>query len=267
VLAELFFLITPMFIKQQILNQKWLNIRDRLEISKENIQHDTLYVGDSVGGQLLSFNGKNQLLSNGSIYAAGNYFLIKNAILNNPNINTVIYLTVPDVVGHKMARERTFNYFVKPFYTFENKKHIEESKLTMNILRKNKYLSYNLFNSIKLLRLDDYNYEDDIVKSPDSLSLESLEWLERIFTLCSNKKVKFHLASPPVGKSKKEKYNNWNKIRQQVENSILRGSFENYFNTIIYEDESNLKDNLHWKKKYIEENKGRFLKAIKSRLQ
>ncbi len=125
-----------------IFDQNWLKIKQRVESSKSKIDRDTLYVGCSVAGQLLPFNGSNQLTTNGSTYTVGNYFLIKNAIQRNKNIKTVIYLSIPNVIGHKLARKKTYNNFVKPFYTFENRKEIMEDKNTRLTLNKNPILLY-----------------------------------------------------------------------------------------------------------------------------
>ncbi len=252
----------------KIFNQDWLRIKRRIEASKSIIKNDTLYVGCSVSGQLLPFKGtgSNQLTTNGSTYVVGNYFLIKNSIENNKNINTVIYMSVPDVLGPNLARKRTYNYFVKPFYTFENKKEIMSSNTIKNTLSSNPLLPLCLLNSFKILQLDDYDYSNDIYKRSDSLSVESLEWLKKIKSFCEGNDVKFHLASPPVPKDRLNKTSNWEVIKKQVKGSELEDLFTIYFKTIIYIDNRYLKDKIHWKHDFIKNHRSEFIRKIKNQL-
>ena len=75
-LVELFFFLAPADWEHRVFKQDWLRINERIEASKKTIKADTIFIGDSVGGQLFPFNGSNQLSCNGSIYVAGNYFLV-----------------------------------------------------------------------------------------------------------------------------------------------------------------------------------------------
>lgn len=249
-----------------IFKQEWMRTKKRLDDSKKVIKNDTLYVGCSVAQQLLPNNKPNQLTTNGSTYAIGNYFLIKNAIEKNKNIKTVIYLAVPDVIGHKLARERTYNYFVKPFYTFENRKEIMEDKYIGSILKRNLLLPFCLLNSFKTIKMDDFNYEDHLFKRSDSLSIESIVWLKKIKTLCEENDVTFYLASPPVQKSRQINSSNWNIIKKQVADTELEEMFNIYFNTIIYLDDKYLKDNIHWDDDYIDDHRIELLNQIKKSL-
>lgn len=247
-------------------NHDWLKINERIETSKGKIMGDTIYVGCSVASQLLPYNHNNQLTSNGSTYPIGNYFLIRNAIKNNPDIKTVIYLSVPDVIGHNISRERTYNYFVKPFYTFENKNEILSSKHVNDILRKNRLLDLCLFNSFKLLSLDDYNYSDGNSQFTYSISDEAFEWLSKIDSLCISNDVEFHIASPPVPISKKRKSHNWEEIKSRVRGTRLEPLFADYFKTILYLDDKYLKDHIHWQDSLIKTDRQYFIKSIKEKL-
>lgn len=254
------FLSSKVFFKQD-----WLRINERIETSKRKIQGDTIYVGCSVAGQLFPYNKNNQLTSNGSTYPIGNYFLIKNAIKNNPNIKSVIYMTVPDVIGHNLCKSRTYKYFVKPFYTFENKKEILSSQEVSKVLEKNLFLDLCLFDSYKLLSIDDYNYSNG---EPESFSMSTIamEWLSKIDSLCTVNNVEFQIASPPVPISKKIKSNNWSEIKSKIHGTDLEPLFNTYFKTILYLDDKYLRDHIHWKSKIISANKLFYINTIKNRL-
>lgn len=249
-----------------LLDQKWLRTKGRIKTSKGKIKRDTLYVGCSVAGQFLPFNRDNILTSNGSTYAIGNYFLIKNALSKNKNIKNVIYFIVPDVIGHNLARIRTHHMFVKPFYTRENLKDFEESPGLMDLLNKNKDLNLNLYNSYKILALDDFDYSDSSGKRSDSLSMKSIEWLVKIKHLCENLNIKFAIISPPVPASRKMITSDWQIIRKQVKDTELEKLFEVYLNSITYWDDRFLMDDLHWKSNIIKERRKEVITNINEQL-
>lgn len=246
--------------------QDWLRINERIVTSKSKITGDTLYVGDSVAGQLLPFNRNNFLTSNGSVYPVGNYFLIKNSIEKNKNITNVIYLSVPDVIGNSLSRERTHPYFVKPFYTLQNRDEILSSDVINAKLKHNKFLDFNLFNGFKILSIDDYDYSDGSPQFSYSISDESIEWITRIDSLCKENNVKFQIASPPVPNSKRIESNNWQLMKTQISHTKIENLFEQYFDTIIYLDDKYLRDHIHWKREIIVKNRNEYINIIKARL-
>ena len=266
VLSYILITYNPRFSSTLFFKQDWLKINERIEASKNEIIQDTIYVGGSVAGQILPFNNQNQLISNGSIYPIGNYFLIKNAIERNDNIKCVIYYTVPDVIGHRISRERTYNYFVKPFYTFENKNEIMRSEKVRKALIKNKSLELNLFTPYKILSIGDFNYNDSDEQFLYSLSDEALEWLVKIDSLCKSNSVQFHLASPPVPLSKREKSHDWFKIKNKISGTVLEVAFQKYFSSIIYLDDKYLKDHIHWEDSFIKDKKQNFIKFMNESL-
>tara|TARA_B100000963_G_C22595481_1_gene657629 strand:+ start:283 stop:1089 length:807 start_codon:yes stop_codon:yes gene_type:complete len=239
----------------------WLRINEIIQTSKGKIKNDTIYVGCSVGRQFLEFNYNNQLMSNGSVHPIGNYFLIKNAILNNRNIKHVVYFSLPEVIGNSISSAGTYNYLVKPFYNFDNRDIILSDTLVSSVLRRNNFLDLCLFDSYKILSIDDFNYLQDEVSL--EFSKESYSWIKKIKYLCENNDVEFHLISPPVAKSKKDLYNNWQDIKTIVIGTELESLFKNYFSTINYFDDSFLKDHIHWNDKFIKENKNQIIMDLK----
>lgn len=250
-----------------LFDQNWLGIKQILDGSKKEIHNDTLYVGCSVAAQLLPYNRDNQLTTNASTHPIGNYFLVKNAIENNKHIHTVIYLSVPDMLGQKLATERTYNYFVKPFYTFENKDEINSSAGTKAILSRNPALFLCVLNSFKVIQMDDFNYFDHDNRPGDFISDDAIEWLVKIKQLCDGHHVSFLLASPPVSISKKASTSDWVNIRTKTAASPLKNLFERYFSTIIYVDDRYSRDSIHWKADFLDSHRSEFIAEIKTRLR
>ena len=162
-LTELIIRKAPYFSSKFFITNNWLKTNYLIEKSKKNILNDTIYIGDSVGQQLLSSSSNdetNKLLYNAATLPVGSYFLTKNAINANKNIKTVIYYITPKSLARDFSSKKTNSYFVKAFYTFENKNEILANKNLKNLLVKNRFLDLNLFNFYKLLKLSDFDYSD-----------------------------------------------------------------------------------------------------------
>ena len=259
---------TPSFSAKFFIAHDWLNTNLRIHSSNSKILNDTIYVGCSVAGQLLPFekNANNQLTFVGATLPVGNYFLIKNAIQKNKNISTVIYYTVPQVLGSSFAKLSTHQYFVKPFYTFKNRSEILNNEYMKNLLMKNKYLDFNLFNFYKLLPFNDFDYSLQNNNPEFSISNESIEWIEKIDSLCNVNNVKFYLASPPIAMNLKQSSKDWLLFRKKTSNSEIKHLFEKYFESIIYYDDINTKDNIHMNKEFAKRNRNKFLNFMKKEI-
>lgn len=238
-----------------IFNQDWIKKKNIINDSKKNITGDTLFVGCSVANQFWPYNKNNQLTSDALTFPIGNYILIANILKNNPHVKTVVYLSVPDMLGLSLSNDKTYNLFVKPFYTIENFELINSSNLVKKVLNRNPLLYLCFLNSFKVAKMDDYNYRNEKNKKNDwKLSDESIEWILKIKILCEINSVKFYLASPPVPYSKKIKSSNWDSMRKQVAKTEIEKLFNSYLNTIKYLDDKFSKDNLHWKSEFVSQN-------------
>lgn len=263
---ELLFYAAP-DAARAMFRQNWMEIKQVVDDSQKEIRGDTLYVGCSVAAQLFPNNRGNQLTSTANTYAIGNYFLIKNAVERNPQLKTVIYLSVPDMIGLKVANEKTYSYFLKPFYTLKNKAEIDSSKTVHGVLARDPLLFLCVFNSFKVIRTDDFNYFDGQNTEVGYISDEAVEWLSKIKSFCDAHGVNFILASPPVLAGKKQKSSDWREIRQKVAGTALEPMFKRYFNTIIYEDDQYSRDGLHWKEDFLALHRQEWIDEIKKRLK
>ena len=252
-IAQLFVSNNPHFANK-LFNQSWLNTLMRIHDAESGNLSDTLFVGCSVADQMIPYDGNKSLVTNGSTLPIGNYFLIKKALENNPNITTVIYLTVPSVLGHPLARAHTYPYFVKPFYSNETEDFLSQYPGIMNILHRNPSLRWNKYNWFKLMAMDDFDYEPKREGSLDSLYTASIHWVGNIKDLCEAQKVTFHLAAPPVAVSEKNS-DRWQVIKKLTKSTSLEPLFDKYFSTMQYLDDSLRRDHIHWKDKYMDQHR------------
>jgi len=243
-------------------NQHWIRVYERVLDSKRNITADTLYIGDSVGGQIYPYNRENQLTTNGAVYPIGNYIIISNALQNNPNIKTVVYVTVPRVLTRRFERNRTCSNFIKPFLSLENLNHFDNSLYEK--LNKKK-LSYLYFMPIfKFLPVSEINFDDGKKENFSRIDEFNIIWIKKLYRLCEDHEVSLKLVSPPVPESLLKVTNDWAGIRNQMknENFDFFDKIENYLNSIMYLPDKFLKDELHWQNGYIEANRNMIIQYI-----
>ncbi|MCD4743973.1 MAG: hypothetical protein K8R67_16040 [Desulfobacteraceae bacterium] len=194
------------------------------------------------------------LTSNGSVYTAGNFILCRNVIKNNPNLKQVIYLSVPNVIGHKFERRRTSNNFVKPFYEISTFEHFDKS--TIDKINQ-KFINYfYILKLFKNLSLNEYDYSDGVIKNQFLLSPFSLLYLKKMSVICKNNGVILTILSPPIPKSKLnvvKKYEN--KFLSEIGKNNLNTEFKYYFETMKNLSDSEFLDGLHMKREYLLKNR------------
>ncbi len=238
----------------------WMNVLRSADAAKRNIASDTLYIGDSVGGQIMPYNGKNVLTTNGSVYPVGNYLIVDDALSNNPHITTVIYMSIPQVIGHKFERTRTWNNFVKPFWLPWNVQRLDST--VTDKVDKYRASTAQLFIPVKFLPISEVDMENGVKKPIDVLSPFSIHWLQRMKELCDERKVTFRIASPPVARNAVKESNDWSAMRQQVPGTGLEELFALYFRSAVAYPDSMLEDKIHWKHAFIEADRRKMISRM-----
>lgn len=228
----------------------WLNVVERIRAAEKDQVADTLFIGDSVSGQLMPLDHRHVLTSNGSVYAIGQYLLTKRAIAHFKGLKVVLFMSVPNVIGHKFERRNTLDNFVKPFLSDEDLEWAD-STLT-DKLDSTPSLYWYVLPPMKFLPISERNLENGVYKRPDELSEWAIHWLVELKRLCASNSVRLILASPPVGTAAMEKYNGWAHIREQVAGTELEGLFEPYFRSIATYPDDELEDAVHWKQDFVE---------------
>ncbi len=144
--------------------QSWFDVYKRILKSKKSIASDIIYLGDSVGGQFFhNISHESHLTSNGSIFMAGHYILAYNAVSKNKHIKTIVLITTPITIGHKFENNRTYNNFIKPFFTFSNLKHFDSSIYKKMSKKPASFL--DIFPGHKVLPLSDVDFTDNKKKN------------------------------------------------------------------------------------------------------
>lgn len=235
-----------------------------VEKSKKKItsQPGVVFLGDSVGRQLFPESIPNSLASNASVLAVGNYILAYNAIEANKRLKYIVFVAMPRSIGHRFERTTTYHAFMKPFYRFENLKHISES-LYGKINRK-KWSHFVLFPLIKMAPcFSDISFSRGARKPPDILSDIAVEYLKKLYELCKEHKITLILVSPPVSVYYEKETENWTRMKKQISLNKMGPIFNGYFESIIYLDESYFKsDHVHFKRGYLKKKRRGIVKKM-----
>jgi hypothetical protein len=229
--------------------------------SKHKGKTKKLLIGDSVANQLFS-NIKNNdtinsLACNRAISMAGHFLLLNNYLNTGNQVDTVYMIFTPFSFLNNLDEVYTFHYFLKPFYTkeymplFTKTVHTQVHKIPFYYISKDPViLTSNWAPNFK--SKDDINYT--------FLSPISVEYLSKIKDLRDKYKFKLIILPTPTRISNKPFVEKINK--NEITSTGLVNEFKDYFEKIIFIDDSNFMDNLHFKskKEYVEYYKSKLMK-------
>ncbi len=242
----------------------WLKICMRIESSRKKIVGDTIVVGGSVAHQFIPYRTRGYdgvLTSNGSVLPSGNYILIHNALQRNPQIKRVVYVSIPNTIGHKFERSRTYTHFIKPFVTWRALTHFDREEMAQIMARNSVRLNLLPFHAI--LPIPDRDLEDGQEKPFDQFSAFSLHWLHRIKQLCKEHETEFILVSPPLPQHLATEAADWKNMRAQLKDTDLEDVGTTYFSRITYHSDEFLHDGVHWTPEFVDMHRDAFLRSIR----
>jgi hypothetical protein len=242
--------------------KEWAQVAQRIEVARKTSDADTLYIGDSVGGQLVPFEGDSSLCSNGAVLVAGNYLLVERAIRNRPNVRTVVYLSSPQGLGNRFERARTCNNFLKPFLRLEHVSSLDRSVFDRMDRNRRSYLYF--LAPMKLVPLDELDLSDGTPDDAEVVSDFNLHWLPRLDSLFRANGIQLMLLSAPVSEGAVAKTKDWSRLRAQTNTAELAPLFGPYFRSMIHLPDSLLRDNVHWKRDFMDANREALYRRILS---
>lgn len=237
------------------------DVYEAIVASEKQTIYSTVLLGDSVSRQL--FNVRNQensqyyhLNSNQAIGVIGNYILLNNYLINNPQTRKVYLIMRPTSFNNNLNQKWTYTYFILPFLKEENKKYFSETSLKkVNIKRKflNKYL-LNIFElNPKLSLLLKIDYSDEMTDIKEAyLSDISIEYLKKIKKLLQEKNIEFFVLASPLSIKEKSEYN---LLRKNIKDNHFEDIFVYYFDSIQYYPENDFIDGVHFSKEYLRKDR------------
>ena len=224
-------------------------------IRKVQEQDETreLILGDSVCHQLMNglqpFNKDKCIVgSNGAITMAGQYILCDEYLCNHHDITDVYLFVLPESLQRTFDTKWGYQYTVLPFALTDTLGKLDSNTLSImsNVYGKwflEKNVAYLIDRSainrkiyLNLLKKygKDYN-------QPGGYDLAD-QYIHKIYELCENKNVSFHLCPCPVSDYKKETIQEQKKLYQ---NTRLATDFPDYFDSIYYIPDEWTRDHTH----------------------
>lgn len=214
--------------------------------SKQKKKTKKLLLGDSVGNQMFRNTTNNDTINslacNQAIGMVGQFILLNNYINAGNQVDTVYLIYSPFSFLNNLDQIYTFHYFLKPFYVQEYLPLFTET--VFDQIHKIPY--YYICRYPYILTSDwSPNFRTKDKKNYTFLSPVSVEYLHKITELSEKHHFKLIILPPPTRNSLKHEVGKIHK-NEIVENN-LTNEFENYFEKIIYLNDTNFKDATHLK--------------------
>lgn len=212
--------------------------------SKQKKKTRKVLLGDSVGRQLFENTKYNDTINsfacNQAIGLVGHYLLLNNFLKAGNEVDTVYMIFRPSSFLNNLDEKYTFHYFLKPFYKDEYKPLF--TKTVYNQIRR---IPFNFISQDPTLLTSnwapDFNANDQ--KSYTFLSPISAEYITRIKELSIKYGFELIILPSPVSITSR---NDIAAIdRSEITNHGLGEEFENYFNQIIYLNDTSFMDGIH----------------------
>jgi len=239
----------------------WAYVYDRQ--IENDIGSDTLVLGCSVSNQLFPFMAKKNYKTTSAVdLAATSYFFTSKAIQSNPNLKTVIILTIPQSMSYIFENSYTYNIFIKPFFNYRNIKYFDSYLLKKILRRPLGFLGF--FNFYKVLPIDDISYQFDQIQGDCKMSEFYAHYLAKLWDLTNNKGIKLIFTPCPVSEISMKQYHYFDPLKANISERGFSPLFTDYFNKInTLPDTCFIKDRIHFTEKYLKNHRSEILTKIK----
>jgi hypothetical protein len=212
--------------------------------SKQKKKTRKVLLGDSVGRQLFENTKYNDTINsfacNQAIGLVGHYLLLNNFLKAGNEVDTVYMIFRPSSFLNNLDEKYTYHYFLKPFYKDEYKPLF--TKTVYDQIRK---IPFSFISQDPSLLTS--NWAPDFIaedkKDYTFLSPISAEYMTRIKELSIEHGFELIILPSPVS------INSRNDIaaidRSEIINHGLSEEFENYFDQIIFLNDTSFMDGIH----------------------
>ncbi len=216
-----------------------------IEKSKQKTNKTKLIIGDSVGYQLYPNNKENDsinsLACNQAIGLVGHFLLLNNYLKAGNRPKEVYLLYNPFSFDDNLNQVYTYHYFLKPFYTDEYTALFSESvqnqinKIPFHALsHEPSILTSNWAPTIDTTDIEPSFFISDI----------SVDYIQKMVNLSHQYGFTFQIIPPPTRVSNQPKTERLKAALSNL-NGSLTSLFKDYFNNIVYLNDTCFKDDVH----------------------
>lgn len=247
-------------------------VYEAIELCTKTSSYEGLILGDSVAHQI--FNPSTQHYSDKYLFAAtnnaitifGNYLLLVKFYRSNPQLKEVKLIFRPDGFSTDINPKRFYQYVVQPFYDNDYITEIDpEIKNKVETIftekRVNSSFYRNLYSNFPTLRqnfLTKISYEEKTDKNDISLINEI--YLKKIISFCTKNNILLNITSSPV--SNKYSKADFLKVSNTLQNKIGKEYFSNYLDSILFFNDSEFLDEVHFTGEAINNNLETFMREM-----
>ena len=231
-----------------------------------------LVMGDSVTSQMFGNNhidgGTYYMTGNCSATMGGFYLLMRNYIEHNPQTREIRLVVSPDVIANAADTDYTYQYYIVPYYTKENMRHIT-ANVQNYIDRKFGYLFTRcepikkvLYNDLYLLgKYRDY-IEATRTKERKSMRISwfSAEYLKQMQALCDANEIEFTVLSCPLSNTRAR--HDWGGFQKDREQYGLKKILQGYMENADYYSEDEFQDEYHFETEVLRAKKQQIIKKL-----
>jgi len=222
-----------------------------LSESKKKSKAKKLILGDSVARQFYEPGQVNSstvsLACNQAVSLCGQYLLLQNYLQAGNQPDSVTLLLTPTSLRNDLNQVFTFHYFLKPFYTQQNMRFFSDQ--VFNQINKVPFKNLSQIPSVKASKwAPDYGEKWNKKGEYIEVSEISIEYIDKMQTLCETSGIGFSLIPGPVTDS----------LRTKCQKTLLEVSddkylkveplFVHYFNNITFLADTLFSDGTHLKK-------------------
>lgn len=241
-------------------------VYNAIEYSEKNSGYKKVVLGDSVAKQLFvpGTAYKNEyysLTANRVIGLAGQYLLLKNYLENNPQTEEVVIMLLPSSVQQDFNDKLTYSYFVLPFFSYYRYFMTDKS---VKVIEDN----YGIFSNSEVLFMMTRSallrnlYQTYVMDVSDMESTDSWkEYMVKIQEMCDEKGINVKWRSSPLSDTEESHQKEETLIKNcgETEMAILT---DDYFNSIKYYDEKNMRDGIHFYDDYVSANRDKIIANV-----
>jgi hypothetical protein len=202
-----------------------------LDKSKVKTKKKKIIFGDSVGSQLFSpyedADSVYSMCTTGPSGIVGVYVLLNNFIAaNETQGKDFYYVATPHAFASQLKTKYTYNHFVKPFYTWGNRRYF-----TPSVNDSIHAIPYWYAAQLPFIKISDfqpaYNFTCDTVFS--IIPSVAVDYLKLIDSVAKQNHLNFHFVMPFIDERFRDEDHAYlrNIINQNGLNNIFAGYFEN----------------------------------------
>ena len=221
-----------------------------------------LIIGDSVCRQLFSHLQSTNthiamLGSNAGLTVAGQYIIAKEYLEHHPDTTDVFLLMLPKSLVRTFDTNWGYLYVVMPFVETDTLKYLDQETIDcLGVVYGKPFLNPAVVQFIDRSAINRKLYLNLLKEHSDGYVPSNAfeiadQYVYKIYEMCKEKNVAFHLYPCPVSEASADKVH---ALRSDFEKSKIREISPDYLDMVTYYPEEESKDGTHFTGKYANDN-------------